>query len=104
MIHHPSIVQFNRVLIAALVVLWVSCAGAAENAPAYVGFWSGFGDGFLSLLKFMASALLNVTIYDTHAQSWLYDAGYCTGAISFALSAGAAAFSAEPEVRSSRWK
>lgn len=95
----------GRSSLVAVAVLLTTHASAAQAATLHAaGFWAGFGDGFLSLLTFLASAVVTVSIYDIHAQNWLYDAGFGMGAISFAAAAGAAAFSAEPEVRASRWE
>jgi hypothetical protein len=79
-----------------LLVLFCPLAGeAATFVGSNPGFWAGFVDGSLGLLKLLLSPLLQVTIIQADAQSWWYDAGVYTGALSFAAAAGMAAAPAE---------
>lgn len=86
--------------VAGVAIVLVLAAGSAEAAGmAYSpGFWSGFGDGFLALLKLLVSPLYDVTLVDTRADAGLYDAGYYLGVLLFAAFAGLAASPAQPEV------
>jgi hypothetical protein len=89
---------------AVFLLLWSGAAAAAAMAAAMTGaldspgFWSGFGDGFLALLKLLVSPLYSVALVDTSADTRLYDAGYYLGVLLFAAFAGFAASPAEPEV------
>lgn len=74
-------------------------SAAATSSP---GFWSGFTDGLLSLVKFLASPLTELTIFDGDAQSNLYDVGYLLGVMTFTGAAGVAATSTEEETSESQ--
>jgi len=68
-------------------------SGPTEAAQASdPGFWSGLGDGFLGLVKFLVSPLLDVAVFHPDdATDGLYLLGYYLGAILFAIGAGTAA-------------
>lgn len=105
---HPSesTGRFLRCVVAVLAALLVATyAGSVEAAvrPEW-GFWIGFGDGLLGLLKLVASPLVNVTVFDRSAQNWLYDLGYFGGVFTFAVTARLAASSADTEFGISRWE
>jgi len=86
---------------AAMILLWSGGAEAASIAASMVdspGFWSGFGDGFLALLKLLVSPIYSVTLVDTSAEGRLYDVGYYLGVLLFATFAGFSASPAQPVV------
>ena len=104
---HPGshILKHASLALALALGLLLVCvdAGAAQAGAGYPpGFWSGFGDGLFSLLKFLASPIADVTIFDRDAQSRLYDVGYCLGVLTFTGAAGAAATSTEVEAAQSQ--
>jgi len=76
-------------------------AGYAEAAatPATSGFWAGLGDGFLSLVKLIASLFANLTLFDREARTWSYDLGFGLGGLGFVALAGAgdSAFESDPQ-------
>jgi hypothetical protein len=83
------------VLYGSAAFLLAIYAGPAEAAGGYTpGFWVGFEDGLLSLLKLMASPLADFTLVDSQADSWAYKVGYGLGVVTFAAAAGTAASSA----------
>jgi hypothetical protein len=88
--------------LAAFLAL-ASFAGPALAAEAAPGFWTGFLDGFLSLLKLLASPFVDVTIVTDDFGPWAYTIGYYLGVLSFAGSAGAAASSADAIPAQVRW-
>ena len=61
---------------------------AAAAAP---GFWAGYVDGFLSLLKLVVSPLMDVTLVSADLHHWAYSLGYYLGLLTFAGVAGAIA-------------
>jgi hypothetical protein len=79
-------------------------AGPALAADPSVGFWTGFADGFLSLLKLLVSPLIDVTVVAKDMGPWNYAAGYYAGILSFAATAGASSFPAEPDRAEVRWE
>ena len=90
--------QYVLRLSALLLLASVSSpASAAESAVAVAGFWSGFIDGFLSLLKLLLSPWLDVTLVADHFGAWGYAIGYYLGVVAFVGAAGAAASSENPE-------
>ena len=98
--------RFLRCAVAVLAAFLVATyAGSAEAAVRpEPGFWIGFGDGLLGLLKLVASPLVNVTVFDRSAQSSLYDLGYFVGVFTFAVTARLTASSADTEFGTSRWE
>jgi hypothetical protein len=78
-------------------------AGPALAADPSVGFWTGFLDGFLSLLKLLVSPLIDVTVVSKDFGPSGYAVGYYTGILSFAGAAGAASFPTEPDRVDIRW-
>ena len=103
---HPSdsTGRFLRCAVAVLAAFLVATyAGSVEAAvrPEW-GFWIGFGDGLLGLLKLVASPLVNVTVFDRSAQSSLYGFGYFVGVFTFAVTARLATSSADTEFGISR--
>ena len=100
---HPRGHILKHATLALGLLLVCADAGAAQAGAGYPpGFWSGFGDGLFSLLKFLASPIADVTIFDRDAQSRLYDVGYCLGVLTFTGAAGAAATSTEVEAAQSQ--
>lgn len=97
--------MLKHVALALCLLLVCTYAGAAQAGIGYSpGFWSGFGDGLLSLLKFLASPIADVTIFDGDAKNRFYDVGYCVGVLTFTGAAGAAATSTEVESTRSQWE
>jgi hypothetical protein len=82
-----------RALVFAALALFAGPAFAADVSP---GFWSGFLDGFLSLLKLVVSPLMDVTVVSDSFGPWAYSLGYYLGVLSFAGAAGAVAACGEP--------
>jgi hypothetical protein len=78
-------------------------ASPALAADPSVGFWTGFVDGFLSLLKLLVSPLIDVTVVSEDFGPWGYAVGYYAGILSFAAAAGAASFPTEPDRADVRW-
>lgn len=72
-------------------------AGPALAADAVPGFWTGFLDGSLSLLKLLASPFLDVRLVNDGFGPWVYAIGYYAGVLTFVSAAGLAASSAEAE-------
>lgn len=83
----------RALLLAGLALVATPAFAAVDLSP---GFWSGFLDGFLSLLKLIVSPLFDVTIVSEHFGPWAYSLGYYLGVLTFAGTAGALAASAEP--------
>jgi hypothetical protein len=89
---------------AVFLLFWSGAAAAASTGAAIAGsvgspgFWSGFSDGFLALLKLLVSPLYSVALVDTTADTRLYDVGYYAGVLIFAALAGFAASPAEPVI------
>lgn len=76
-------------------------AFAADPAP---GFWAGYIDGFLSLLKLVVSPFLDVTLVAADLGHWEYSLGYYLGLLTFAGLAGAiASRESEKEEEEIRW-
>ncbi len=108
---NPLFLQSGSLRLATLVIaVLVLCSyGGAAHAADVIsaadspGFWSGFGDGMLSLLRFLASPLTDVTIFDGDAQNRLYDVGYFFGVLTFTGAAGAAALPKDAERTQSGW-
>ncbi|NLD54356.1 MAG: hypothetical protein GX652_06810 [Burkholderiaceae bacterium] len=82
-----------RALVFLALALFAAPAFAADAPP---GFWSGYPDGFLSLLKLVLSPVIDVTIVSEHFGPWAYSVGYYLGVLSFAGTAGAVAASSDP--------
>ncbi len=82
-----------RALVFAALALFAAPAFAADAPP---GFWSGYLDGLLSLLKLVVSPLIDVTIVSESFGPWSYSIGYYLGVLSFAGAGGALAASGEP--------
>lgn len=86
-----------------LLPLWTALAALApfsvEAATLTydIGFWGGFGDGLLGLLKLLISPLVSVSIVDPAADSWTYTLGYYLGVLTFAAAGGMAASAAPSE-------
>lgn len=83
-----------------LVVALVALAPFSVEAAALTydpGFWVGFGDGLLGLLKLLISPLVDVSIVDPRADGWTYTAGYYLGVLTFAAAGGMAASTTSPE-------
>jgi hypothetical protein len=78
---------------ASAALLLTGTAGPSEAATgSHPGLWTGFWDGFVSLLRFLISPLLDVSVFDHNgAGSGLYVIGYFTGVLGFALAAASAA-------------
>jgi hypothetical protein len=72
----------------AALLFFTAPAFAAEPA---LGFWAGYIDGFLSLLKLVASPLMEVTLVAADLGHWEYSLGYYLGLLTFAGLAGAIA-------------
>jgi hypothetical protein len=99
---HISEFEVKPTLQAAAFVALALFAGPALAADAAPGFWMGFLDGFLSLLKLLLSPFVDVAIVTDDFGPWVYTIGYYAGVLSFAGSAGAAASSTDampPQVR-----
>ncbi|MGD9869190.1 MAG: hypothetical protein AB7U38_14460 [Hyphomicrobiales bacterium] len=80
--------------------------GIALQGPALAfhpdpGFWPGYLDDLLSLLKLMMSKVIDVRIVQDHLGPWGYTAGYCLGLLTFVVGAAAFAFveTKEGEIR-----
>lgn len=86
-----------KLVLGALVFLLLTVPAQAAVTGYGPGFWSGFGDGFLALLRLLLSPIVPVTIVDLDATSWTYDAGYYLGVITFTGTAGAAALPSQTE-------
>jgi hypothetical protein len=82
-----------RAIVFVALALFAAPVLAADVGP---GFWSGYLDGFLSLLKLVLSPLMDVTIVSENFGPWAYSIGYYLGVLSFAGAAGAVAASGEP--------
>ena len=82
-----------RAIVFVALALFAAPVFAADVPP---GFWSGYLDGFLSLLKLVLSPLMDVTIVSDNFGPWAYSVGYYLGVLSFAGAAGAVAASGEP--------
>jgi hypothetical protein len=65
--------------------------GPAFAGGSAAGFWMGYVDGFLSLLKLVVSPFVDVTLVSAYFGRWTYSLGYYLGVLSFAGLAGAAA-------------
>ena len=76
------------VLTLLVVASGATLAFAAEPAP---GFWAGYVDGFLSLLKLVVSPVMEVTLVSEAFGQWGYSLGYYLGLLTFAGLAGALA-------------
>lgn len=85
---HPLLVA-----LVALAPFYVEAAALTYDP----GFWVGFGDGLLGLLKLLISPLVDVSIVDPRADGWTYTAGYYLGVLTFAAAGGMAASTASPE-------
>jgi len=84
--------------LSALFLFAIYAAPALADTAAYApGFWAGFVDGFMALLKLLASPLIQVALVDAGAHALAYDIGYYGGVLTFAASAAAAASSTENE-------
>lgn len=82
--------------LSAIFLLAVYAAPALADSAAYApGFWAGFVDGFMALLKLLASPFIQVTLVDEGAHAFTYDIGYYGGVLTFAASAAAAASSTD---------
>jgi putative effector of murein hydrolase LrgA (UPF0299 family) len=90
--------QLCRLLAVILLFLYAGAA-VADTAQAPPGFWSGFLDGFMSLLKLLASPVVEVSLVNEGANALAYDAGYYAGVLTFSASAAAAASPADPEAQ-----
>jgi hypothetical protein len=82
-------------LVLALVLLVPVTGEAAAVVGAEPGFWVGFVDGALGLIKLLISPLVQMTIIKGDVQSGWYEAGVYLGALSFAGTAGLAAAPAD---------
>ncbi len=86
-----------------LLPLWAALAALAPfsveaAALTYdIGFWGGFADGLLGLLKLLISPVVSVSIVDPAADSWTYTLGYYLGVLTFAAAGGMAASAAPSE-------
>lgn len=78
-------------------------AGPALAADALPGFWTGFLDGFLSLLKLLASPFMDVVVVTKDFGPWDYAIGYYGGVLAFASAAGMAASSGDGGAAQVRW-
>jgi hypothetical protein len=97
------LLHYAAFICAALVLF--AYAGPAEAATGVQpGFWTGYGDGLLSLITFLLSPIADVTIFDGSALDWSYDIGYCLGVLTFAGAAGAVASSKDAEIGISQWE
>jgi hypothetical protein len=65
--------------------------GPAFAGASPVGFWVGYVDGFLSLLKLVVSPFMDVTLVSAYFGRWTYSLGYYLGVLTFAGLAGAVA-------------
>jgi len=86
--------QRTRNAASILLLMFLALhSGSTEAAQAAdPGFWSGLGDGFLGLVTFLISPLLEVAVFHPdNATNGLYLLGYYLGAIIFAFGAGTAA-------------
>jgi hypothetical protein len=87
----------GRLAVLAFLVL-ASVAGPAVAAEAVGGtFWSGFIDGFASLIKLLVGPLFNVALVADDFGTGGYTVGYYLGVLTFAGVAGAAASSESRE-------
>ena len=78
-------------LLLGFLVLHSNSAEAAQTPDS--GFWSGLADGFLGLVTFLVSPLLDVAVFHPdNATNGLYLLGYYLGAMIFAFGAGTAAW------------
>ena len=78
-------------------------AGPALAADALPGFWTGFMDGFFSLLKLLASPFIDVVIVTEDFGPWAYAIGFYAGVLAFAGAAALAASSDDGEIAELRW-
>ena len=74
---------------------------AAETGVAT--FWTGFIDGFVSLIKLLLSPFFDVTLVVEDFGGWGYRMGYYLGVLTFAGVAGAAASSEPAQTGEVRW-
>jgi hypothetical protein len=95
--------EVKHVLQVAAFVALALFAGPALAADAVPGFWTGFLDGFLSLLKLLVSPFIEVTIVAERFGPWAYAIGYYSGVLAFAGVAGLAASSTEAGPAEVRW-
>jgi hypothetical protein len=93
----------KHVLQAAAFLALALFAGPALAADSVPGFWTGFLDGFLGLLKLLMSPFIEVTIVSERFGPWAYAAGYYSGVLAFAGTAGLAASSTEAGSVEVRW-
>jgi hypothetical protein len=92
----------NALRILAFLALALFSAPVLAAEPG-AGFWGGFLDGFLSLLKLVVSPVMDVTIVGDDFGPWGYTLGYYIGVLAFAGAAGAAASSSDPATREAEW-
>jgi len=95
-------------LLAMIVLAGLFAALQADYAeaaatPATSGFWAGLEDGFLSLVKLLASLFANLTLFDREARTWSYDLGFGLGVLGFVALAGAADSALESDPQGWRW-
>ena len=92
-----------RILVIFLLLLLTFAGPVASVTSATLapgpGFWEGLLDGFLSLLKLLASPFVNVVVVDAGDHLFSYDVGFYVGVLLFA-GAGAAAAASSPETSS----
>jgi hypothetical protein len=70
----------------ALLFFTAPAFAAADERP---GFWAGYLDGFLSVLKMIVSPFLDVAIVSAEFGPLAYTLGFYSGLLSFAGVAGA---------------
>lgn len=67
-----------------IAVFVLGCAGDVElGLQVAKGFWAGFADGFLVVLKLVASVFADLSIYDRSNAQSLYHLGFYLGAVAF---------------------
>lgn len=52
------------------------------------GFWSGYADGLLAVVKLLASLVVEVDVVADGSVRWSYKVGFYLGLLSFAVAAG----------------
>lgn len=93
--------RLTKTLAFLALALFAAPALAADPSA---GFWTGFLDGFLSLLKLLVSPLIDVNVVSRDLGPWGYAVGFYAGILSFAAAAGAASFPTEPGRADVRWE
>ena len=87
----------------AFLVLSLFADPVFAAGPEVATFWTGFIDGFVSLIKLLLSPLLDVTLVAEDFGAWGYRMGYYFGVLAFAGMAGAAASSEAAQAGEVRW-